>query len=436
MRSPQRNYTSRLLTLLALLSLLSSFFANAMRKESVVHGSSARDIQPQQIHLSLTGNLGEMVVMWMTNDDTDDSQVQYWPASSGQNSTSRLKASGNSDHYYLVIPPYESPQIHWVYLTGLMENTKYYYVCGDPTTNTFSSIYWFTTEVANSTYPTPENPLVIASVADHGTSPDSQQVVNALMKYHTSIQPFNFLIHSGDISYANDDQKYWDIWGNMVQPFASQVPWMVAVGNHEILDDLFVAYQYRFTMPSTEANAPEGNLFYSFNYGNVHVIPLSSEFPEYWHIDEQYQWLENDLKNVDRKQTPWIISLWHSPWYCSNKDHYGSGDDMRDSYEDLFYKYKVDLVVNGHVHAYERTKPVYKGKVTPDAPVYITNGIGGTEEGLATRWYTQPNWSVYRQSHSWGFGAITIFNSTHLHWEMRRDNDTMVEDEFWLIRQH
>jgi hypothetical protein len=29
--------------------------------------------------------------------------------------------------------------------------------------------------------------------------------------------------------------------------------------------------------------------------------------------------------------------------------HYGSGDSMRAAFEDMFYKYKVDLAINGHV---------------------------------------------------------------------------------------
>lgn len=34
------------------------------------------------------------------------------------------------------------------------------------------------------------------------------------------------------------------------------------------------------------------------------------------------------------------------------------------AYEPLLYKYGVDLIITGHVHGYERTKPVYnfKGK--------------------------------------------------------------------------
>ena len=30
-----------------------------------------------------------------------------------------------------------------------------------------------------------------------------------------------------------------------------------------------------------------------------------------------YMWLENDLRNVDRKKTPWVIIAGHRAMYCS-----------------------------------------------------------------------------------------------------------------------
>lgn len=39
-----------------------------------------------------------------------------------------------------------------------------------------------------------------------------------------------------------------------------------------------------------------------------------------------------------------------SPWYCSSLKHEESGEDMLDSYEDIFYQYGVNLVISGHVH--------------------------------------------------------------------------------------
>jgi len=73
----------------------------------------------------------------------------------------------------------------------------------------------------------------------------------------------------------------------------------------------------------------------------------------------------------------------------------------------------VDLVLAGHVHAYERTHPVgtpsfqflhhslnvladqvYRGELFGEAPTYINVGTGGTHEGHANRWFAMPNWSL------------------------------------------
>lgn len=43
------------------------------------------------------------------------------------------------------------------------------------------------------------------------------------------------------------------------------------------------------------------------------------------------------------------------PWYNSNKAHQGEGDDMMAAMEPLLYAASVDLVLSGHVHAYERS---------------------------------------------------------------------------------
>ncbi|KAK1283223.1 Purple acid phosphatase 10 [Acorus calamus] len=69
---------------------------------------------------------------------------------------------------------------------------------------------------------------------------------------------------------------------------------------------------------------------------------------------------------------------------------------MRVQFESWFVEYKVDLVLSGHVHAYERSERVSNiaYNITnndatpipdPSAPVYITIGDGGNIEGLATK---------------------------------------------------
>jgi hypothetical protein len=43
----------------------------------------------------------------------------------------------------------------------------------------------------------------------------------------------SLVLHVGDISYANGDPDIWDSFMDGIQPIASRVPYMVAIGNHE-----------------------------------------------------------------------------------------------------------------------------------------------------------------------------------------------------------
>ena len=65
---------------------------------------------------------------------------------------------------------------------------------------------------------------------------------------------------------------------------------------------------------------------------------------------------------------------------CSYYTHYKEMECFMSFYEPLFYQYRVDFVLNGHVHAYERTHPMYNYTVDQCGPVYLTMGDGGNVE--------------------------------------------------------
>jgi len=198
------------------------------------------DTAPQQVHLALTGKPDEMMISWVTYDSTPTSTVKYGTSSSNLGST----ATGSFVNYWL--PFYESPPLHSAKLTGLLPNTQYYYQVGD-SSGGWSKVLQFHTEDPSPV--TPSNTLNIAIIADHGATDNSQMVVNAIGQLDRS-KNFDLLILSGDLSYANGIQKWWDIWGRMIEPLSSHFPWMVAPGNHEAIS-LFIPYNYRFNMPQT-----------------------------------------------------------------------------------------------------------------------------------------------------------------------------------------
>lgn len=376
---------------------------------------------PEQIHIALTDFEDEMSITWITPKDVKDAVVIF--GTSPNQLTRQVLAYSTNQHYYF-IPDYASGAIHYAILQGLTMDTVYYYQVGSQG-GAFSETYSFATNR--------QLPIKVIVTGDIGDVAESHKIIDKMVQLDQT-NHYDFLIHSGDLSYANGYQPTWDSWGKTIQPLANHLPYMVSVGNHETFS-LWIAFLYRFNMPASESGATEGNLYYSFDYGPIHVIALSSEMPFFWHWLDQYQWLAKDLAKIDRQKTPWVFTTWHRPFYCSNTAHWQSNEDMRTSYEQLLYQYHVDISFTGHIHAYERTKPIYNYTVVPDGIVTLVVGNGGNGEGLYPNWRNpQPDWSVYRESH-YGFGSMTIYNRTHLHWQMIRD-DGSVADDWWFERNH
>jgi hypothetical protein len=134
----------------------------------------------------------------------------------------------------------------------------------------------------------------------------------------------------------------------------------------------------------------------------------------------------------------------HRPIYSSNiqfSDHSIPVNDakiLQTSFEDLFFKYKVDMYMVGHVHSYERSYPVYKSKINEAAPVYIVNGGAGNLEGLTPdQNYKKSSWSAHIFNADQGYGIIsTDFSDKELKlkWQYFRASDDGLEDELVLTK--
>jgi len=138
------------------------------------------------------------------------------------------------------------------------------------------------------------------------------------------------------------------------------------------------------------------------------------------------------LKAVDRKKTPWLIVSGHRPFYSSGNSPTDLifAQHLREHLEDLFYRYKVDLVLTGHYHNYERTCPVYKEKCTPGAPTHVLVGTAGIE---LERDFMDPKpaWSIERTA-IFGHAEIKSFDEKSLRFRLIACEDGLVRDEFWL----
>ncbi|XP_076886400.1 putative purple acid phosphatase 20 [Bidens hawaiensis] len=364
---------------------------------------------PQQVHISLAGD-AKMRISWITEDMTP-SIVRYGKSQGNYEAS----ATGTSSSYRYIV--YKSGHIHDVVISRLEPDTTYYYKCGLDSSPELS----FRT-------PPAQFPIDFAVSGDLGQTDWTKSTLE-----HIGKTGYDVLLLPGDLSYADFYQPYWDSFGRLVEPLASQRPWMVSQGNHEIERiplihrERFTACNARWHMPYEESGS-SSNLFYSFEVAGVHVIMLGS-YTDFGPGSDQYKWLESDLKKVDRSRTPWLFVLVHAPWYNSNKAHQGEKEstDMRDSMEDLLYNARVDIVFAGHVHAYERFTRVYKQNADKCGPVHITIGDGGNREGLSTRYqHPQPKISVFREA-SFGHGQLRVVNASHAEWTWHRNDDAQPD---------
>lgn len=282
--------------------------------------------------------------------------------------------------------------------------------------------------------------------------------------------PLSLVLHIGDISYAVGYMAEWDNFLAQVQPVASVVPWMTAIGNHEMGGpDTFyngsdsggecgLPYAARFIMPAPADNGKADAPWYGFVHGQVHIIVMSTEH-DFNKGTDQYAFLEAEFGRVDRSVTPWVIFTGHRPMYEDSSDP--SSDSgmtaLRTALEELLYDNRVDLVLWGHNHSYQRTCKVHNLKcgatsnttapavatpssdITPAAnttadsfagPVHAVIGMAGywlTEDLPSTKAeYIEVAYNKY-----WGFMRLNV-NTTHMHVEFVEDRYGDIKDDFTL----
>lgn len=227
-----------------------------------------------------------------------------------------------------------------------------------------------------------------------------------------------FHLVAGDLAYATPtgldipdvtgfDPRQWDKYLRMISENGAQsIPWQASVGAHEVepLDDHgYAGFVTRFPQPyDLTSGSP---VVHTFTYGNVAFI----------HLDGNDLSAQETINNgyTGGAQTAWLrrtLAAYRSPGsgidlivvicncccYSSNTQH-GSDGGLRDVWGPLFDRYQVDLVLSGHVHAYERTNPMRGGQPTrkvasggtvsphADGTTYICAGGGGN--GLFRDWY-------------------------------------------------
>jgi hypothetical protein len=285
-----------------------------------------------------SGSSTSMVVRWRTD----------WPTNSV------VHFGSNPDALeFTTISPLPTNE-HQVVVTGLSPDTKYYYQVGSS-----GEIFVAGPEYSFRTSPTNARPVRVWVLGDAGKADTHQMAVRDAYVNFSVGQTTDFMMMLGDNAYeSGTDDEYQAALFEMYPEQLSQMVLWPALGNHEInLPDEF-SYPDIFSLPTAGESggvASGSELYYSFDYANVHFICLDSQISSRATNGPMLSWLKADLAATEKD---WIVAFFHHPPY-SFGSHQSDNDtqlgDVRRSFLPILEQHGVDLVLAGHSHSYERS---------------------------------------------------------------------------------
>lgn len=224
--------------------------------------------------------------------------------------------------------------------------------------------------VAWQPLPTAGQELHLALAGDVGHTGSRLDATAASVDRVDARQPFDGLVLLGDNVYREGDPDR--LPDTVFRPFAgvlAHAPLYAVLGNHDVMDGHGDAQVEALGMPGR---------WWARHLGDVLLVGLDSNTPD---DPDQRAWLADTLAGATE---PWRIVLLHHPPYSSGL--HGSSLAARRAFSPLFERYGVQLVVSGHEHDYQRSRPI--GGVT-----YLVTGGAATTRRTGEEDFTAASFS-------------------------------------------
>ncbi len=299
----------------------------------------------------------------ITNDPSTTITIA-WNQVSGKNPTlyyDQTDFDRTWESYGYSMQPHKSVEAkgmnnHFVELTGLLPNTRYYFVIKD--SDATSRRLYFTT-LPDHAY----ERLSIIAGGDSRNNRAARQSANLLV---SKLKP-HVVLFGGDMT-GGDNSRQWPQWMDDWQLTTTKdgrlTPIIPARGNHEYsnqsLIDLF--------------DVPSKDVYYAVNLGGnlIRSYTLNSLISA---GGDQAKWLKEDLQQSEA--AIWKFAQYHYPIrpHTAKKR---SRENQWNSWAGLFYEYGVDLVVECDAHTVKTTWPVRPSKENGSEEGFIRDDENGT----------------------------------------------------------
>ena len=256
---------------------------------------------------------------------------------------------------------------NYVTVTGLQENTTYYYTVEKNgvqsevetyRTHSFSTVkmlYVGDPQIgASKGQPQGSETLSGDSGAANTAARNDAFGWNRTLEAAVAQDPdVSFIISAGDQINKTGKPKEEEYAGYLSADALTYLPVATTIGNH---DSLNPDYQYHFNNPNATdygTTAAGGDYYYS--YGNGLFIVLNTNN---YNVAEHKQAIAEAV--ASDPDAAWRIVTIHQDIYGTGLDHSDTdGMILRTQLTPIFDQYDIDVVLQGHDHTYSRSKLLY-----------------------------------------------------------------------------
>jgi len=263
---------------------------------------------------------------------------------------------------------------HRVTFTGLAPGTPYWYRVGDGPR--WSEWFRFRTASAAAE---PFRFIYLGDAQNEIRSKWSRAVREALL----AAPDARFVVHAGDLVAEGWDDALWGEWTAAQGFAAAMIPSLPTPGNHDLhrvpgdpagsgISAVNALWRAQFTLPHNgPADVPElADEAWFLDYQGVRIVSLDANMYTEGDFDpslkaraaaSQLAWLDRVLAD---NPNSWTIVVHHEPVYSVGNSR--DNADLRAALLPIYDRRHVDLVLQGHDHAYGRTHRLAAGR--PVAP--------------------------------------------------------------------
>ena len=210
----------------------------------------------------------------------------------------------------------------------------------------------------------------------------------------------DFNIGLGDLVADGSRASEWNSLRQAIAPLYKKMPLFFILGNHDYdgyYDDLVPKYYLQHILGEKSAKT-----YYDFYVGKAAFIALdpNSNFPLSIDVAQQ-EWMTKTMQTKKWTDADWRFLLIHQVPYGQGWQGYEGDLFIRSMIDSTAETYKIDFVLSGHIHDYERLTKKYNDHKTT---FIISGGAGGGIEPKESNPFPVMD-RVIKQHHS---GRMTL----------------------------